>query len=196
MTSNTRPLSLALALSIASAALGCASADDEHDDDVLTLADRIEVLADCTPSDVQQLLPWIGAAFDPATGELLEPLPEGHIEAVVNGWRKYDQAAVDLRMQHGAAVAGDVLARDGLLGFQSVESVECDISISHTLWRDEAAMIEFVVGPAHADAMANADKMHHVAAGAHWTAPTRTEAPTWQEGIDRYVTEMRAQLAR
>ena len=76
----------------------------------------------------------------PATGELVQPLPAGHIEAVVNGWRKYDEDATMLRMEQGAIVAGDVFARDGLLGFQSVESVECDISISHTLWRDEAAM--------------------------------------------------------
>jgi heme-degrading monooxygenase HmoA len=160
-----------------------------------TLAERIDILATCTPTDLVTLLPWMGPAFDPATGELIEPLPEGHVEAVVNGWAKYDDEAVALRTQHGETTAADVFMRDGLLGFQGVESAECGISISHTLWRDEAAMFAFVAGDAHAAAMAQSAKMHEAAAGAHWTAPMRTVAPTWKEGIDRYVIEMRKELS-
>jgi hypothetical protein len=168
-----------------------AACGDREPDGEPTLDERLDALAECTPTDIQVLLPWTGPAFDPATGQLIEPLPDGHVEAVVNGWRRYTDEAQALRVQHGTAVANDVFARDGLLGFQSVESAECDISISHTLWRDQEAMMGFVFGPAHAAAMAAADEMHHEAKGAYWTSQARDIAPTWQEGIARYVQEAR-----
>jgi hypothetical protein len=184
---NTRMLSLVLALA--------ACATDATDDPTTepTLEQRLDELAACEPTDLEMLLPWMGPAFDPATGQLVQPLPAGHIEAVVNGWRKYDEDATMLRMEQGAIVAGDVFARDGLLGFQSVESVECDISISHTLWRDEAAMFAFVLGDPHANAMSRFEEMHHEAAGAHWVGEARDTPPTWREGIDRMVQALRAE---
>ena len=159
-----------------------------------TLAERIEALAGCTPSDLVVLLPWEGPAFDPATSTLLEPLPAGHIEAVATGWRIYEREATELRLEQGALVAADVFTRDGLLGFEGVESVQCDISMSHTLWRDEASMMAFVTATPHATAMANGRKMHHAFAGAHWTGEARAVAPTWKEGVDRMVKEVRADL--
>lgn len=156
-----------------------------------SLARRLDDLAVCEPTDLVVLLPWTGPAFDPATGVLLAPLPAGHVEAVVNGWPDPADAAVALRMERGAELAADVFARDGLLGFQGVESRECGISMSHTLWRDEAAMVAFVTAAPHATAMADADAMLLESAGAHWTGDARTVAPTWQDGVARLVDELR-----
>jgi heme-degrading monooxygenase HmoA len=177
------------------AALGACSGDRSDGDHAEpTMARRVEQLADCTPTDLVVVAPWMGPAFDPDTGELVEPLPEGHIEAVAQGWRKYDDEAQRLRMEHGQLVLTDLLTRDGFLGFESVESAGCDISIAHSLWRDEASMLAFVTSSPHADARASATSMHHAFAGAHWSNPTRAAAPTWREGIDRYVETMRARL--
>ncbi len=154
-----------------------------------TLEDRLHALAECEATDATQLLPWTGPAFDPATGQLVAPLPAGHVEAVVNGWRIRSAEADALRVEHGMMAFGDVFTRDGLLGFQAVESDLCDISISHTLWRDEASMYAFVLGEVHARAMSGAPKMHHAAAGAHWTNDARDEAPTWQSGIQRMTQQ-------
>jgi hypothetical protein len=52
-------------------------------------------------------------------------------------------------------------------------------------------MYAFVTGPVHAKAMALASRMHHEIAGAHWLGEARSEPPTWQEGIDRFVEELR-----
>lgn len=178
---------------VAALGLGASACVDEHAPDMsdpLTLDERIETLSRCTPTDLEVLAPWIGPAFDPETGALLEPLPEGHVEAVVNGWAIRTDEAFALRVEYATQTLDDLLARDGLLGFQSVESVECDIAISHSLWRDEAAMFEFVVGEAHAAAMSQASKMHHAVAGAHWQAPMRTAPPTWEQAIARYVDEL------
>lgn len=161
-----------------------------------TLEERLDGIADCTPGDLVVLLPWTGPAFDPDTHQLLAPLPAGHVEAVVTGWRDRSDAATKLRLEHGQLVAADVFTRDGLLGFQGVESDECDISLSHTLWKDEASMFAFVAGGPHVTAMSLAAEIHHASAGAHWTADARTRAPTWQEGVARLVTEVRAELAR
>ncbi len=172
----------------------CSGGGSDGDDPEPTMAERIEQLAGCTPTDVEVVAPWMGPAFDPESGELSEPLPEGHIEAVAQGWRKYDDEAQRLRMEHGQVVLTNLLERDGFLGFESVESAECDISIAHSLWRDEASMVAFVSSSPHADARARATTMHHAFAGAHWSNPSRTAAPTWREGIDRYVESMRARL--
>jgi heme-degrading monooxygenase HmoA len=177
------PVCLALAL-----LAGCESARDVSPNDMRA---RLERLSTCSPSDLVVVAPWMGPGFD-EQGELREPLPAGHIEVVAQGWRKYDRAATELRERTGATVLHDALPRDGLIGFESVESEECDISIAHTLWRDEAAMFEFVSSPAHADAMAHASTMHHAFKGAHWSGEARDAPPTWREGVARFVQEARA----
>lgn len=155
-----------------------------------TLEQRLVALEACEPTDLVVYLPWTGPAFDPATGALREPLPAGHVEAFVNGWPRMDDEAVALRQEYGAELAADVFARDGLLGFQSIESVECGLAMSHTLWRDEAAMLAFVSSTGHVEAMLAADRMHHDAAGAHWTGEARATAPDWRAGLRRFVDEV------
>lgn len=183
-----------LPILLALGSLACVG-DDEPSTDPdapLTLDERIEELSRCEPTDLEYLVQWSGPAFDPETGALLEPLPDGHVEALVNGWAIRDDEALELRIEHATNVLADLYTRDGFLGFESVESVECDIAFSHSLWRDEAAMYEFVVGGPHAAAMSQASKMHHAVAGAHWTNPTRTEAPTWQEGLAAFIDALSA----
>lgn len=189
-----------LRLSLCAVALGvmlCACVGEEQikeqPKEQPTLAQRLDALAVCTPSD-QATLPWQGPAFDPETGALLEPLPAGHVEAVVTGWRIYEPEAAALRTEHATHVAADVFTRDGLLGFEALESTQCDISMSHTLWRDEASLFAFVTATPHTTAMTSGSRMHHAFAGAHWTGEARATAPTWKEGIDRLVKEKRAEL--
>lgn len=154
-----------------------------------SIKQRLDTLGRCQPTDLAVLVPWSGPGFDPTTGALRQPLPTGHIEAFVNGWRKYDAEAVALRLLHGERVGTDVFAREGLIGFEGVESDECDLSMSHSLWRDEASLIAFVTGSAHAAAMIEARKMHNVVVGAHWTGEPRATAPTWKQGLDRFIQE-------
>jgi hypothetical protein len=172
---------------LSSAIAGCANSSDGSQP---TLEQRMQKLGTCTPTDLVTLLPWTGPAFGD-DGTLLAPLPAGHVEAVVNGWAKHDAQAIQLREMHGMVTVADVFTRPGLLGFEGFESVECDISMSHTLWQDEASMLAFVTGPAHVTAMSMASRMHHAAGGAHWSSPARTVAPTWKEGIARLVAEYR-----
>ena len=177
---------LLLALAGSTAACG----DDKTAADPSSIDKRMVKLGTCTPTDLTMLLPWTGPAFGP-DGKLLQPLPAGHVEAVVNGWPKLDAESTKLREQQGNLVAQDVFTRPGLLGFQGFESLECEISASHTLWVDEASMMAFVTAPAHSFAMVNSARMHNAAAGAHWSAPARTVAPTWKEGINRLVQSYR-----
>jgi heme-degrading monooxygenase HmoA len=194
MTSTSPRLVLIL---LTLALIGCGTQDPDangtSDNEPLTLDERIEELADCTPTDLQVLVPWTGPAFNPETGAVLEPLPAGHVEAVVNGWIKHDEAATMLRIEQATIVVMDMFASDGLLGFQSVQSLECDIAISHSLWRDEAAMFAFVTGTTHATAMSQASKMYDATGGAHWSNPERTEPPAWDEGVARYVQALRGE---
>lgn len=197
-TSHTHPFTpraarcaLLLAVLAPSASACTTEPADDDGDAPLTLEQRIEALADCTPTDVQVFLPWTGPAFDPTTGALLEPLPAGHVEAVVNGWLDRSDEATALREEQATIVVSDLFTREGFLGFEAAESIECDFSFSHSLWRDEAAMYAFVTAPAHAKAMSMSSQLHHESAGAHWVGEARSEPPTWDEGLDRYVEELR-----
>lgn len=145
---------------------------------------RIIALRDCEPTDLVMLSEWVGPAFDPVTGELLAPLPAGHVEAVVNGWAIQTDEAAQLRVEHGTILIGDLFSRDGFLGFEGMESVECNLSASHSLWRDEAAMYAFVQGEAHLAAMGVGHTMHTASTGAHWLREARDRPPTWREGVD------------
>lgn len=172
---------------LSSTIAGCANTSDGSQP---TLEQRMQKLAACTPTDLVTLLPWTGPAFGD-DGTLLAPLPAGHVEAVVNGWPKHDAQAIQLREMHGTVAAADVFTRPGLLGFQAFDSMECDISMSHTLWQDQVSMLAFVTGPAHVTAMSMAPQMHHATGGAHWSSPARTVAPTWKEGLMRLAGEYR-----
>jgi hypothetical protein len=184
-----RPSIVAALRTLMFAALASACGDDDRaHDDPPSMDQRMRTLAACNPSDLEMLLTWTGPAFDDA-GKLRGPLPAGHVEAVVNGWPRRDPQSAALRDEHGRITVEEVFKNPGLLGFQGFDSVECDISASHTLWKDEASMLAFVTGAAHATAMANATKMHRAFGGAHWSAERRTVAPTWKEGIARMVRE-------
>jgi hypothetical protein len=190
---SNRPRTLVTLFALTSGALIVACGDDPEDGDddpPPTMDQRMQTLASCNPTDLETLLPWTGPAFDDG-GKLRAPLPAGHVEAVVNGWPRRDAEAAALREKHGQLTVEEVFKNPGLLGFQGFDSVECEISASHTLWKDEASMLAFVTGTAHATAMVNATKMHRAFGGAHWAAEGRTVAPTWKEGIARMVREYR-----
>jgi hypothetical protein len=54
-----------------------------------------------------------------------------------------------------APILGDLAARDGLLASSLGQSARCGTARTLAVWRDAAAMMAFVTGPAHAAAIAS-----------------------------------------
>lgn len=137
----------------------------------------VGVLASC-PEDDLLVLPFAGPAFDPDTGELVEPLPLPHVVATTAGW--HQQTDNDVLEMHTMLAIDDVFQRDGLLGATFGVSEACDSARTITLWRDEAAMMEFVLGDVHAAAMAAGASEVLAWETTRWTESTSDAPPTWE----------------
>ena len=158
-----------------------------------TLPEMIDNFETCVPKDLAVVVPWSGPAFDPETGELLEPLPEGHLLAAVQGWRKFDEENTMIRVEQGQEIVADLLTRPGFLGFMIVESTECDTSTSVSMWADEKSMLDFVLGPYHAEAMGMSSETLWGCAGAHWQGESFDRGATWEEVKARLIQKLRAE---
>jgi hypothetical protein len=134
-------------------------------------------LASC-PEDDLSILPFAGPAFDPQTGALVEPLPSGHVVATTVGWPKSD--GWDLLNQQTNLVIGDLFVRDGLLGASFGISEACGSARTISLWRDEAALMQFVIGETHMTAIQTALPSTKAWETAHWTETSDDQPPTWE----------------
>lgn len=141
----------------------------------------VDMLAAC-PEDDLGVEPWRGAAFDPETGELVAPLPVPHIVATTVGWPKSED--FDMLEGYTTSVVGDVFQRPGLLGATFGFSQSCGSARTLTLWADEASMMEFVVGDAHSDAIANALGFTKAWETTHWSETADDQPPTWDRARD------------
>jgi len=163
--------------------------DDAGDADASTgeVADEetdLAVLAACDENDLNTP-PFMGPAFDPETGALLEPLPEGHIVATTAGWSRADEAARQLLGDHSNLVIVDLMTHEGLLGATFGESEGCGSARTLTIWRDEASLVKFAAGPVHVTAIREALDATRAWETTHWTGVAGAEAPTWDEARAR-----------
>lgn len=175
--------------------VGCVEEEPSQDPSAnRTLPEMIDNFETCVPKDLEVVVPWMGPAFDPESGELLEPLPDGHLLAAVQGWRKFDEENTMIRVEQGKEIVADLLTRPGFLGFMIVESTECDTSTSVSMWADEKSMLEFVLGPYHAEAMGMSSETLWGCAGAHWQGESFDRAATWDEVKAQLIPRLRAEL--
>ena len=144
-----------------------------------TGAEPVDVgeLASC-PEDDLMVQAFAGPAFDPETGELVEPLPASYVVATTVGWPNAD--GYELLGMQTNLVVGDLFTRDGLLGASFGMSESCGSARTISLWRDEAAMMQFVIGDAHTTAIQTALPATRAWETTHWTETETTAPPTWE----------------
>jgi hypothetical protein len=137
----------------------------------------VDELASCEEADLQ-VLPFMGPAFDPRTGELVMPLPQPHVVATTAGWVASQE---DWQMADPLTTGAmeDVFQREGLLGASFGISVECGASRTITLWQDEASMMAFVLGDAHMAAMQDGLQYTIGWETTRWTEMTSDQPATW-----------------
>ena len=96
-----------------------------------------------------------------------------------------DQSA--LFQQLVGPVIADITTRSGLVALSTARSMQCGTARTLTVWRDEASMLEFVVGEAHGKAM---ESIHDLSRGgsvtAHWTGDQA--AATWDAAAEHLAT--------
>ncbi|MBC8070725.1 MAG: hypothetical protein IAG13_20510 [Deltaproteobacteria bacterium] len=130
--------------------------------------------ADCTRSVLEADLfgkdAWMGPGVDPDTGMLID---DGSTYVV---------SATYLALQPGAPalaafdeviepIGPALLGNAGLIAVQLGNSIECNSARTFAVWRDEAAMMEFVMGDAHAAAIMRVGEISRGGSlVTHWSA--------------------------
>lgn len=145
-------------------------------------APTIAELAGCDEHDLSPIF-FMGPAFDPETGALLEPLPRPYIVATTAGWATPEQLGP--LQEHTMPVIMDVFGHEGLLGASFALSDACGSARTLTLWRDEAARMKFVIGTVHSAAIMNG--LQHTSGWetTHWTETVSDQPPTWEQAKQR-----------
>ena len=154
-------------------------------------------------ADGGAMLP-VGASDDCERGTIEDDLQAAPLSgsAVQDGALakgQYLVATTYLRMQPNrrallieltSPVIADAAQREGLMGMTFGTSAACNSARTLTVWRDEEAMLDFVVGPTHARVMAQTSQISRGGSlGTHWTGD-ETSA-NWEAAADHLAEEDR-----
>jgi hypothetical protein len=145
----TRVLFLTLTLTACATGSGDDAADAEPGDTVVdTNNDAEDGDAACVATDLGDDFQW-----DPQFGDAdtWGPFPEGAVVATT--FLRLDPGGTQRFGEVIEPVIGDLMAQGGLMGIALGESVSCGVVRTLTVWQDEAAMMGFVMGEAHANAV-------------------------------------------
>jgi len=128
---------------------------------------------------------WIGPAADPQTGALaLDPNTSYHVSATYLPLLPSEAAMAEFSGLQ-PALAETLAGHGGVLALQLLFSPSCNVARTFTVWRDEDAMVEFVVSPAHLQAMAALARMSRGGSTTvSWTA-SPGDAISTEEGLRR-----------
>lgn len=141
----------------------------------------VDALASCVETDLE-VIPFIGPAFDPETGALLEPLPTPHIVATTAGWPLEGAEHWSALEKYTTYVIMRMFPTDGLLGASFSTSEVCGSARTLSVWRDEASLQKFVYSSPHAEVIADGLEHNKAWETTHWTETSSTAAPTWEAG--------------
>jgi heme-degrading monooxygenase HmoA len=139
-------------------------------------------------ADIEYGMPLTGPGVDPATGKLVAPPPAGYVASTTYLALKSDAASNARFQELVGPVISDLQHQPGLRALQVSNSKECTTARTLTVWQDEAAMLAFVSGSAHAAASAGiAEISRGGSAVVHWHAMTLDQA-SWSYAAERLST--------
>jgi|JI10StandDraft_1071094.scaffolds.fasta_scaffold92668_4 hypothetical protein len=86
-------------------------------------------------------------------------------------------------------IFGAMNANEGLLAQATTYDDVCGVARTFTLWRDRAAMYEFVASDAHVAAVElMAELGHPGSVVTHWEVPAEAFPPSWDDALERALT--------
>ncbi|WP_437774781.1 antibiotic biosynthesis monooxygenase family protein [Sorangium sp. So ce1097] len=133
-----------------------------------------------------QAEPLSGPGVDPATGELRPP-PEGSSYTISStyGIPQPGDAVMQRYGQMFGAIQAQLASQRGLVAIQLAQSPSCGSGRTLAVWESTEAMYEFVMSPAHLEAMNAVDELVEPNyAVTHWET-ARADEMTLEEGVRR-----------
>jgi heme-degrading monooxygenase HmoA len=127
----------------------------------------------CADDDLQSARPFGGAGYDASQGGLLQPAQDSYLASTTLLALKPDEAAQQRFTELMGPIFQALATQDGLIGFELATSQKCGYGRTITVWRDEEALMGFVMSDPHVAAMSEATSISFSAAVASWeiTAP-------------------------
>lgn len=132
---------------------------------------------------------WVGPAADPQTGALaLDPATPYFVSATYLPLLPSEAASTEFTSLQ-PALAEALATNPGVLALQLTFSPTCNAARTFTVWRDEDAMVEFVVSEAHLRAMAAFPRLSRGGSTVVAWAAAPGEAISTESGLQRLGLE-------
>jgi heme-degrading monooxygenase HmoA len=128
----------------------------------------------CVDDDLSMVGEFRGPGYDPDNGGLLEPVQESYLASTTLIAVKPESQGrfFQLMMPFFAQLP----EQEGLIGYQLAQSDKCGYGRTVTVWRDEEAMMAFVMSDNHVAAMSEAPGISSAAVVTSWEI-TAAEVP-------------------
>lgn len=133
-------------------------------------------------------LVWMGPGVDPMTGMLVD---DGSTYVVSSTYlaMKPDPAAQQAFGEVTPPIVPELFGNPGVVAFQLGSSNACASARTLTVWRDEAAMMAFVMSDAHATAAARIGEISRGSSVVtHWTGATVAEID-WDIAVEHVAAD-------
>jgi heme-degrading monooxygenase HmoA len=125
--------------------------------------------------------PFQGPKWDMNKGLTDKSLKGPFLAATTDIIVKQDSAAQDLFNNDFNAIQTELKASPGLIGYSLDEIIGGDDYRTLTVWEDEQAMVDFVTGKAHAQAMSDATKIGQHGEVTTWNVELKDMPPTFDD---------------
>ena len=125
--------------------------------------------------------PLSGPAF--TDGALTRPPTEAVVVALT--YARPARGQNEAFQAHVGAISAQLEQTPGMLGYGFRSRVPGRDNWTMSIWESEEAMLSFMVGSAHGEAMASAGEILEDSAFTHWTAAPDTLPPDWDASISR-----------
>ena len=185
---STRALPLAL-LACALALPACSSDDPEPTKEPAPAPEQTAAdFFTCQDTDFSPS-PFGGPGYDEAQGGLLGPAQDTYLTSVTLLQLEPEQAAADRFGELVGAIVATLGSQDGLIGYALGTSQQCGYASTITVWRDEEAMMRFVMSDAHAAAMSEATTISAVGVVVSFELPAAEVPISWEAARARVLKE-------
>ena len=133
----------------------------------------------CVDDDLSSVQPFGGLGYKPSEGGLQAPLQETYLASTTVIAIKPDEASGKRFFELSGPVIGQLPQMEGVIGWEVALSDKCGYGRTITVWRNEEAMMGFVMSDAHVAAMSESTSVSTAAVVTSWEIPAAEIPLSW-----------------
>ena len=133
----------------------------------------------CVDDDLSAGQPFSGPGYKPSEGGLQAPLQEAYLASTTAIAIKPDEASGKRFFELTVPIIGQLTQMEGVVGWEVALSDKCGYGRTITVWRNEEAMMGFVMSDAHVAAMSESASVSTAAVVTSWEIPAAEIPLSW-----------------